>query len=151
MDKFVVITVKCAFCEVQMDALANNIALNRDTCIARIKCGECDSIMEVMLQTKRRSKGRRFKATEKIAADKIGAAIAAARAENDKIALAMLAESGCTCGTEESRQRAALYGHERRDGLESGGTGREGIPLAPRHRIHCPVRTRQDQEEEQES
>ncbi len=145
MDRsLAVMNVGCAFCSFVMTIHVNNNAPGRNTRLANIKCSNCDSIFEIWLQTKRRSKGRRFKATEKIAADKIGAAIAAARAKNDKLALEMLAEPGCTCGNAEWRQHAALYGHERRDGLESGGTGRDGIPLTPRHGSRCPVREKQE-------
>lgn len=140
------IDVGCSFCSA---VLAIDVAPTgggavqapkRDTVVAKVKCTACDSITELWLQTKRRGKGKRFRAKE--AADKASHALRvdAREIENDQVALALLAESGCTCARYAPNDATArYYDHLRRDGLQAGGFGPGRMPHPPRHRRDCPA------------
>jgi hypothetical protein len=141
-------TIRCAYCDgfVTIDLLGK--FPGRTTVAGNYKCPHCDSTFAVEVKTIRKAKGKRFRAGEAKRKAEHDALVQKFEAENDVIAERLLAEPGCTCGTDAAKRSAAIYHDLRRpgapDGLSKGGIGKRAghmhMPLEPRHRYHCPAR-----------
>ena len=133
--------IRCAYCTTLITTSLGIVRVpTRAACVGIATCPTCDSKFSIHISTKRKSKGKRLKAIESQRAAEQQARIAQADAENDRIALELLAEPGCDCGEHKPDRSHHYYAASRRpDGLERGGTGQGGMPLAPRHRYDCPA------------
>lgn len=118
---------------------STNGRIAREKSVCTFPCDKCTSRTELVLSTRRKSKGKLVKEREAKEAAERAKAVAETEAHNARIALQLLAQPGCTCREvhEAKKARGEWMGYDRDDGLAAGGTS-HGMPRPPTHRYGCP-------------
>lgn len=133
------INARCAYCTTMIRIVIDGAleCPKREAIVApKVFCRACESTFEVMIKTRRKSKGRKIKAVEAKRKAELAEKVVEAKARNEELAKKLLAEPGCTCA---EYARTPVYNSDRSDGLDAGYTT-NGIPGPPRHRYGCPAR-----------